>query len=251
MPPVDPHIWRVNRLSGVLVVASVVVVVIAVNHDPTKSEDQLRGNASVEAGGLALDSVRALRERKRATIGQGDTYLPHAVREDSMLRRWADRGDRPIAVYFPWAVATPGYDEGFKRAVVQAFERWERVREVPVRFAFVRDSVEAEVLVDWLERLDGNRTGQANVQWDLHGWIRAGALTLATQSEQRAALSTDAVYTVALHEIGHLLGLGHSDDSGDLMYPTPGVHDMTRRDLRTAALLYSLDPGSLRDPIAQ
>jgi predicted Zn-dependent protease len=168
-----------------------------------------------------------------------------------MLRRWADRRDPPIAVYVPWTVSTPGYDEAFKGAVVQAFERWERVREVPVRFAFVRDSADAEVVVDWLERLDGNRTGQAHVQWDPYGWIRAGALTLATRSEQRAALSADAVYTVALHEIGHLLGLGHSDDSSDLMYPTPGVHDMTRRDLQTAALLYSLDPGSLQDPGAQ
>lgn len=251
MPPVDPHILRVNRLSIFLIVASIGVVAIAVNHDPTRPSDRQMGDAGVEAGGLALDSVRALRERKRAAIGQGRTYLPHTVQGDSILRRWVDRRDRPIAVYVPRNVTTSGYEEPFMGAVIQAFKRWERTREVPVRFAFVPDSADAEVVVDWLERLTGDRTGQAHVEWDQHGWIRGGALTLATRSPQRSVLATDAVYTVALHEIGHLLGLGHSDDSSDLMYPTPGVHDMTRRDLQTAALLYSLDPGSLRDPMAQ
>jgi predicted Zn-dependent protease len=51
---------------------------------------------------------------------------------------------------------------------------------------------------------------------------------------------------VALHEIGHLLGLDHSPDSTDLMFAKAVVRDLSPRDVRTAQLLYDLAPGSLR-----
>jgi hypothetical protein len=36
-----------------------------------------------------------------------------------------------------------------------------------------------------------------------------------------------------------------------VMYPTTSVHDLTSRDRKTAMLLYSLPPGSLRGPAAR
>ena len=36
----------------------------------------------------------------------------------------------------------------------------------------------------------------------------------------------------------------------DEMYPTTSVHDLTSRDRKTAMLLYSLPPGSVRGPAA-
>jgi hypothetical protein len=251
MPPATFHIPGVSRFAVIVTVASSLVVVLAVLHDPSRPSESVGPRTAVEAGGLALDSVRAARALRRASIRQADTYLSHAVREDSLLRRWADRRGEPIAVYLPTSAVAAGYSPELQRAVAQAFRRWERVRGVPVRFAFVRDPSTAEVVVHWLSRLSGDRAGEANVEWDPHGWLRRGTLTLATMAQHGAQLATDAVYTVALHEIGHLLGLGHSDAAADLMYPSPGVHDLTSRDERTARLLYSLSPGSLRDPIVR
>jgi predicted Zn-dependent protease len=122
------------------------------------------------------------------------------------------------------------------------------VGDIPVTFRFVRDSARADVVVRWIHEFPMQRAGQADIRWSGDGWLQSGTLTLATANHGGTWFSPEAVYTVALHEIGHLLGLGHSDDPRDVMYPTTDVHDITPRDRRTARLLYAVPPGSLRLP---
>jgi len=43
-----------------------------------------------------------------------------------------------------------------------------------------------------------------------------------------------------------VLGLDHSKDSTDIMFPTAKVRELSDRDVRTVRLLYELTPGSLR-----
>ncbi len=208
------------------------------------------GQVSV-GGTLHLDSARARRDRILKQIEAHDTYIPAMLAEsDSMLRRWHERSDEPVTVWLEEdAGGVSGFTTDHAQAVRNAFARWQRVADMPVTFHFVRDSSRAEVHLRWIERFPLRRAGQADVVWNRRGWLIRGGVTLATHSSDGRSLSPEAVYTVALHEIGHLIGLGHSDAVDDVMYPSTSVHDLTLRDRRSAQLLYSLPPGSLRVPV--
>lgn len=216
---------------------------LAPRQEAPEAVDTVTADASL--AGLR-DSLREVRDRLRRAIRERDTYLPAMLAQgDSALRRWQERVADPIRVYLPEPTVR-GYSVAMAHAVRNAFARWERVGDIPVSFLFVRDSSGAEVRVRWIEAFDTERAGQADIVWNQRGWVLNGTLTLATHTHRGASLSPDAVNTVAVHEIGHLLGLGHSDDPRDVMFPTTEVHDLTLRDRRTAQLLYALPPGLLR-----
>ena len=243
-------------MRSVLVLARVAVVVLVVvlgygllrRQPADQGERSVAGGAAGETfgGAVNLDSVRAARRAVLDHIAGPDSYLPAMLESGgSVLKRWPDRRTRPLTVFLPHGTVD-GYVPELREAARAAFMRWERVAQIPVRFEFVPDSTAADVRVSWIRNFPIRRAGQADITWNRSGWIVSGHLTLATHTASGFRLSRDAVHTVALHEIGHLLGLGHSDDAADVMYASTEVHDITARDRATARLLYAVPPGSLR-----
>ena len=184
--------------------------------------------------------------RRRIRASGSSTYLGEMLAEsgDSMLRRWENRQSNPIRVYFAPTNAA-NFKPVFLDAIKSAFGGWTHAG-VPVRFDFGVDSSTAEVTVKWRIQFEIERTGQTDVTWDQDGQIQSAVITLATFDPKGRPMESDDIRVVATHEVGHLLGLDHSRDSTDIMFPTAKVRELSDRDARTVMLLYQLTPGSLR-----
>ena len=210
--------------------------------------------ASVSQGSAAaagreptyIDLLARSETRRRIRASGSSTYLGEMLAQsnDSILRRWENRTTNPIRVWF-----APTYAANFKpeylASIQAAFGQWTSAG-VPVRFDFAGDSTNAEVTVKWRVQFEIERTGQTDVTWDENGHIQSAVVTLATFDPKGRPMESDDIRVVATHEVGHLLGLDHSKDSTDMMFPTAKVRDLSDRDVRTVMLLYQLPPGSLR-----
>lgn len=215
---------------------------------PARSLDPSAQPDEMGAGGT-LDRLARMAARRQLSAEAGQTYLDSLIlTTDSVVRRWPDRGGTPLRVCII-AGAARDWSPRMSGFVRDALDRWEGAG-IGIRFTVVADTSSADITVRWIDHFDIDRAGQTDLTWDQTGRVRKAAVSLALRTTTGVVIPDPALVAVAAHEAGHALGLPHSADSLDVMFPATRTGELSSRDRRTALVLYQLPTGPLRDAIA-
>ena len=213
---------------------------------PAAADTTTLGGTTPPVDTAAVAAARRSRVREAIDADTGDSYILQTVQQaDSTVRRWPDeRLNRPLRLAIVRQPYVDGFKEDFMANVAWAVSRWDGI--VPVHFDTGADSANADIVVVWTRQLDSNRTGRTDLTWDRQGWIHHAVIVLATHSPDGHELDARRMSGLALHELGHAIGLNHSPNRDDVLHPVAYAFELSERDRRTAQLLYELPPGSIR-----
>lgn len=194
--------------------------------------------------GLIAGLKKELERGTHAHDTASTNYTESATGEKSL--RW-DRPSRQLKVHISSGADVRGPKP--LTAVENAFRRWESIG--CFTFVFVNEPGEADIVCRWVDQANllANPAEGGEARLTFKGSIISKAkLTLLTMRGDAPA-DTNEVAAVALHEVGHCLGIvGHSPSPSDVMYfainpdAKGAFTGLSSRDVETLRKMYPVDP---------
>jgi predicted Zn-dependent protease len=186
--------------------------------------------------------------RRVANLASG-TYVDDILAvQDSALFRWPEHLHDAIRVYVEPTSNVANWDPRYPAVAQDVFEEWS-VAGFPLRFAFVLDSLHADMEIRWRDRFpaeDGQRIGVTERIQSSDYEIARATISIALHDSAGRALSPAVVTGIVRHEVGHALGLNHANDPSSVMYREAATMTISASDRATLRLLYQVPGGSLR-----
>ena len=192
---------------------------------------------------LGYDKSMSEKTIKAAVI---DSYFRNLCQNGNLIR-W-NKSSMPLKVYIEDAAGVPEY---YRDVVISAYQSWQRASEGLVSFEFVESANEANTKCYF--RPNDNKYSIGTHAFSVNGnTITNSTIIFNTTDNKGFSHDSKQLYSSALQEIGHSLGLtGKSPSIYDVMYPigTKFNTEITPRDLKTLALLYSVIPDIIDRPL--
>ena len=111
-----------------------------------------------------------------------------------------------------------GNNNNLEKIVDLAFSEWEKNLDNSIQFKNVKDNDAAADIEIKFKKGNINKGGDAEIYFDRNGFIDYVKISVSKTSNGTKLNQTMLEY-LTKHEIGHALGLGHSQFPNSIMYP--------------------------------
>lgn len=220
---------------------------LTLNPSPELKQNILRHQSNIKPPQTKMTTLAGLQSkvlRNRHFTPNKPNYLDK-VTLNGQVKRWSvDK--MPIKVHINRAYEINEFDPRYISQVKRAFQTWQSSMDNRIRFIFVPNPTDADILVQWQDQFSSHGVVGQNPFSSVGTSIIKSDVILALQDGNGGTLEPENIYAITLHEVGHALGLqGHSDDANDIMYfmySYSNYHGtLTERDITTMKLLYNLE----------
>ncbi|MBX9949341.1 MAG: tetratricopeptide repeat protein [Candidatus Obscuribacterales bacterium] len=212
-----------------------------------ESDGSQRANAQQLISELAQD-----KKKQNSPNNKLPDYLDILKKNDHMYTWSSSR--MPIKVYMSKETNTPGYRPVFRNFVMKALDTWCEASGKKINYKITKEKDNADIVVNWTANaLDASSELRVVAGLTTFAVLENCFTSTIVQLRTTDAFTPGAfvkdgeMASVTMHEIGHALGLDHSNCISDVMYfRSNGLQNglPTKRDRLTLAKLYGGHPST-------